>query len=186
MKNIKEKELLVNFARALGQEVDESLAKEVSEYNRIKTDAIQNIRESIRTKTNIITEEIFKEPDQPQYPLPPSLDDLNLLIEETKEEIKQIDLQSETVDYISKTIKEESFQQPTIPIPGPDISALQKKLVFLEQWIGKISSAGPGSGETKFKYLDDLEKNSIGDTDQILRYRPSDKDERYGTFFFGQ
>lgn len=188
MKNIKEKQLLVNFAKALGQDVDPILEKQVNEYNRITGDIKESIRQDIRK--NVTNPFIIPETKEQEYPLPPSLDELMVLVEETKEEIQQVseerDLQKEAIDFISNAPKKDSFQQPSPPPPNADLASLQKKLVFLEQWIGKISTAGPGSGETKFKYLDDLEKGSIGDTDQILRYRPSAKGDRYGTFFFGQ
>jgi len=195
MKNIKEKELLVNFAKAFGQEIDPTLLKEVEFINGLKERTIKSIRQDsskVVSEAFIQAKEESENPPKIEYPLQPSLDDLMLLIEETKEEIQEIekieerDIREETVEYLSKTIKEESYQQPAVTPPAPDISALQKKLVFLEQWVSKISMAGPGSGETKFKFLDDLEKDSIGDTDQILRYRPSTIGDRYGTFFFGQ
>lgn len=39
---------------------------------------------------------------------------------------------------------------------------------------------GPGSGEVNFRWLDDVNRNTIGHTDQILRYNPDDK-----KFFLG-
>jgi hypothetical protein len=192
MKNIKEKQLLVNFAKAFGQDVDESISREVNAINEVKLNAIKSIRENsfqVLSEAFKKAKEEEKKIDKVEYPLPPSLDDVMSLIEETDKEIQQTqerDIQKEAVDFISKSIKEDSFQQPVAPIASPDITSIQKKIQFLEQWVSKISMAGPGSGEVKFKYLDDLEKNSIGDTDQILRYRPSAIGDRYGTFFFGQ
>jgi hypothetical protein len=52
--------------------------------------------------------------------------------------------------------------------------------------IGKIATAGPGSGETKFRMLDDIDRSSIGNTDQVLRWRPDPRGDAYGKFFFGQ
>ena len=69
-------------------------------------------------------------------------------LEEIKEEvIKKTDLISRSVDQITKdAIREESFQQPDPLLVGPDINEIRKKIKFLEQWIAKVSMAGPGSG----------------------------------------
>jgi hypothetical protein len=192
MKNIKEKQLLVNFAKAFGQDVDESISNEVTAINEIKLNAIKSIK---KNSFEVLSEAFKKAKEEEkktnliEYPLPPSLDDVMSLIEETEQDIQKVeerDIQKEAVDFISKSIKEDSYQQPEAPVTSPDITAIQKKLQFLEQWVSKISMAGQGSGEVKFKYLDDIEKNTIGNTDQILRYRPSNIAGRYGTFFFGQ
>lgn len=39
-----------------------------------------------------------------------------------------------------------TFSQPNSSQPNPDIKSLQKKLKFLEDWVSKISMAGPGGG----------------------------------------
>jgi hypothetical protein len=44
-----------------------------------------------------------------------------------------------------------------------DISVVNKKIKFLEQWIGKIQNAGPGSGEVNLRYLDDVARETISD-----------------------
>lgn len=95
------------------------------------------------------------------------------------------DLISATISSISKenSLKEytDFFNQPNSPKTEPSIKLLQDKLKYLEDWVSKISMTGPGSGEVNFRWLDDVNRNSIGNTDQILRYNPSDK-----KFFFGQ
>lgn len=98
------------------------------------------------------------------------------------------DLISATIDSISKeekfkSVKEHTdlFNQPNAQKPDQSIKVLQEKLKFLEDWVSKISMAGPGSGEVNFRWLDDVNRDTIGNTDQILRYNPEDK-----KFFFGQ
>lgn len=73
------------------------------------------------------------------------------------------------------------FEQPKLPKIDPNFKSITDKIQYLENWVSKISMTGPGSGEVNFRYLDDVNRNSIGDTDQILRYNPTDK-----KFFFGQ
>ena len=93
--------------------------------------------------------------------------------------------------YVENIFKEEShkilqentnlFTQPNATLPSKDIKAIQNKVKYLEDWLSKISMAGPGSGEVNFRWLDDVDRTTIGNTDQILRYSPSTK-----KFFFGQ
>lgn len=78
-------------------------------------------------------------------------------------------------------VKENIFNQPIAQTVSPEISAIQKKIQGLEQWLSKVTMTGPGSGEVNFRWLDDVNRATIGDTDQILRYNPVDK-----KFFFGQ
>lgn len=52
--------------------------------------------------------------------------------------------------------------------------------MFLSKIQQQLASIG-GGGEVNFRYLDDVARETIGDTDQILRYNPTTK-----KFFFGQ
>lgn len=208
MKNIKEKELLVNFARSMGQDVDPNLVREVEQIKSIKASVRKSATENIFKDLS----EAFKqaklvpayEPDDGplsneqikqiketvaiEYPKPPSLDDLMLLLnekteivnelvqsqapeipvaatpsaateevaeEETKTEepvVVEKTLADRTSDFISKS--KESYQQPDPLIVASDMDAVTKKLRFLEQWISKISMAGPGGGAGDILNLD--------------------------------
>ena len=197
MKNIKEKELLVNFARSMGQAVDPNLVREVEQIKSIKASVRKSATENIFKDLS----EAFKqaklvpayEPDDGplsneqieqiketvaiEYPTPPSLDDLMLILneqpeivnelvqpqtpeipvsatpsaasekvaeEETKPVVVEKTLADRTSDFISKS--KDSYQQPDPLMVASDMDAVTKKLRFLEQWISKISMAGPGGG----------------------------------------
>ncbi len=228
MKSIKEKELLVNFARSMGQEVDADLVEEVETYNTIKDSVHKSIKENIfKDLANALKDDKNKPKVEPlQYPLPPSLDDLLTVLNEGIEEenknelvqekteiegipsstaaqeqpsIREVDegdkgegqvadtrpesgpqtLAELTAKFISEAPKD-SYQQPD-PLVVPDsMEAVRGKLKFLEQWLGKISIAGPGSGEVNFRWLDDVDRSTIGNSEPILRYNPVSK-----KFFFG-
>jgi hypothetical protein len=64
---------------------------------------------------------------------------------------------------VEKVVKEESFQQPNPPEVDANIKAIQLKLKFLEQAIGKIAATGPGGGEVNLRYLDDVARETISD-----------------------
>ena len=67
-----------------------------------------------------------------------------------------------------------SFQQPEPKLADPNIAALQQKLKFLEQAIGKIAATGPGSGEVNLRWLDDVKRDTIADG-RWLKYSEVDK-----------
>ena len=208
MKNIKEKELLVNFARSMGQEVDPGLVEEVERIKSIKASVRKSATENIFKDLSeafkqaklaptyepddgpLLEEQIeqIKETVTIEYPKPPSLDDLMLLLNEKTETINELvqsqapeipvattapsapeeiseeetkaeepaivekTLADRTSDFISKS--KDSYQQPDPLIVASDMDAVTKKLRFLEQWISKISMAGPGGGAGDILNLD--------------------------------
>ena len=113
-----------------------------------------------------------------------------ILIEEPILEIQQEELVEEVLfepeqDFITNVVvsisKEEAnknytnlFKEPSANKPDPDIKALQNKMKFLEDWIAKISMAGPGGGEVNFRYLDDVDPNSIGEN-KYLTYNQGNR-----------
>ena len=201
MKNIKEKELLVNFARSLGQEIDASLVKEVNTYNSIKQSAIESIKkDSFKELSEAFKNITIEKEDSISYPLPPTLDEvLSIINEETSNELVQTyteEAEKEVLPSTSEPVAEptlaeraakfiseapkDSFQQPDPTVVPDNMEAIRGKLKFLEQWISKISTAGPGSGEVNFRWLDDVDRASIGNSERVLRYSPVTK-----KFFFG-
>jgi hypothetical protein len=102
IKSIKEKELLVNFARAMGQEVDPRLVEDVERINAIRNSVRASVSENIfkdlgaavskyEPDDGPLTEdqiEQIKETVQIEFPKPPSLDDLMAMLTETIEEVK--------------------------------------------------------------------------------------------------
>jgi hypothetical protein len=78
----------------------------------------------------------------------------------------QVYSQAEIDKYLRRNA---SFQQPDPDKVDPNFKAIQEKIKFLEQSIGKIAALGPGSGETKLRYLDDINRSSI-QNGRYLRY----------------
>jgi hypothetical protein len=75
---------------------------------------------------------------------------------------------------VNKYLTGKSFQQPKPEVVNPDVESIRMKIKFLEQAIGKIAAAGPGSGEVNFRWLDDVNRSSI-DKDRYLMYDPTTK-----------
>lgn len=123
MKNIKEKQFLVNMAKALGQKPDPALVKEIEEYNNLMesvkssdsgiTDFFNQLSqlkdevESIKTTVEV-KQQYFKETD---FPKPPTLDELlNQLEQEKEDEL----VQSYSPEESAPAEKTEPRAQPTL------------------------------------------------------------------------
>lgn len=105
-------------------------------------------------------------------------DEQPLLTEVIVPEVKpasQIHTQSEIDKYLRRGA---SFQQPDPNVVDPNTKAIQEKLKFLEQAVGRIAATGPGSGEVRLEYLDDVDRSTIG-PNRHLAYNPTTK-----KFFF--
>lgn len=164
MKTIKEKILYIKFAKSLGMPVDANILEEVTNYTEMQRNLVESVRKNATSdlfNVKSITEEPISEPE---------------LIQEEPIQIPAQNLIDLTVHEIGKQVvrEQDSFQQPNPPPVQPDIDAIVKKLKFLEQFIGKIAMAGPGSGEVNLRYLDDVDRASIADG-LFLRYNSTSK-----------
>jgi hypothetical protein len=159
IKSIKEKQLLVNLAKSFGQEVDPFLLEEVKKHQEFENGIKESIRTNIFSDLNKALLELKEEADrvskENNFPLPPSLDDLESILDEETKPIEQepvlIQVKEQTItdlvaSAISSSVKNDSFKQPDPILVEPDIVSIQKKIKFLEQWLGKISAYGPGGG----------------------------------------
>lgn len=199
--------MLMNLAQALGQEVDESTLKQAKKISSLKREVLESVRSNIFTDlakaskvkptaelVTGVTEPAyplvseFKElpkfniPDPINFPLPPSIDDIAHLLDDSEPVVEPIEEKTdEVIDEpqpesmamaTAKFIGEnkESFQQPEVEEIDPnDVAKLAKKVKFLEQWLSKVSMTGPGGGETKLRFLDDVDRDTIGNN-KYLRY----------------
>lgn len=75
---------------------------------------------------------------------------------------------------IDKYLKSPQFEIPEIDQSSREFELINKKIKFLEQWIGKINNAGPGGGEVNLRWLDDVKRDTISDG-RWLRYSEPDK-----------
>lgn len=151
--------------------------KKHHEENDIGAKAIARIK-------NNISEDFSKAFGQ----LKPIQEQIESLPENTKglAEAKQIiqeinevaDSQPEKPQGTERYLADASFQNPNPEVVEPDTKAIQQKIKFLEQWLGKISAHGPGSGETRLRYLDDIDRSTIADN-RYLKY-----DDTAGKFIF--
>jgi len=172
MKSIKEKQLLVKWAKALNEEIDSTILKDVEEYEKLQAELKESLKQRPLSTDGVVILETKEELEE------------NVAKQEKLEELKEqiiekTDLITKSVEEITKSIvKEDSYQQPNPPLVDKNFEAVQKKLKFLEQAIGKIAATGPGSGEVRLKYLDDIDRSSIGENKHLAYNAATD------TFFF--
>ena len=181
-KDIQTKAKLIELARAFGQEPDADLVAEVTAYMDFQNRIRQSVRASMDSDLALVLSTEALKKSEPEYPRPPSLDDLEQLLQEQPHELVQEPSQETIVttdarpqadtpaqpsgplaeqsltDLVSASIsaglKKDSFQQPA-PVPVPeDIRALVQKVRYLETWLGKVSAHGPGSGSSSEITLD--------------------------------
>lgn len=190
MKNIKEKQLLVKWAKAMGEEVDAALLEEVERHEQFEKSILESVRENLLADLSTASK-IVPKVKTPDYPIPPSIEDLETLLEEAKHELVQtetiketsltgetipcppaIDIVSRVVNHIAKEVrleeKVDSYQQPSAELSGRSVNDIRKKIKFLEDWVSKISLAGPGGG-TYWLY-------DMGDTNYNLVKAPNNGD----------
>jgi len=100
------------------------------------------------------------------------------IIQEEIPEIKsEADKQAEVLSLLKKQPDAVPFSQPNPEPTSKDIKAITDKIKFMEQWLGKITATGPGSGEVNFRYLDDVERSTMtsGNDNWVLEYDAASK-----------
>ena len=109
--------------------------------------------ETIQEETQVITE-VSPIPAQPEIRTP-------------EQRIK------DTNDDVKKYLKDKSFQQPTPDIVDKNVDDIRKKIRFLEQAIGRIAATGPGGGEVRLEFLDDVDRPTAKQDSKYLKYDAS-------------
>ena len=119
MKSIKETEMLVNLAKALGQEVDESTLKQAQKIISLKREVLESVRSNILTDLAKASKAPLPviENKKIEYPLPPSLDDLELVDEESPSNPINVPIEypkPPSLDEISHLITDEEIVQELV------------------------------------------------------------------------
>lgn len=166
MKSLKEKQLLVKWAKAMNEPIDAALVEEVERYEQLQNEIKQSVKTNsikdlfVAAQTVPVKEETVKE--EIEYPLPPTLEEvLDFFkeqidepavqeVEEPAKEDKPADIVSVVANHITNEVKLEeradSYQQPDAELTSRSVNDIRKKIKFLEDWLSKISLTGPGGG----------------------------------------
>ena len=153
MKSIKEKQLLVRWAKAMNEPIDTALVEEVERYERTFRDVIESVKQNSLSDLVEAAKQVptSKSVSNTTYPKPPTLEEALEVIKDEPillEPKKEKTLAERAAEHIHKEakIEEQSYQQPDSDLSGRSIKDIRKKLKFLEDWISKISLSGPGGG----------------------------------------
>lgn len=143
--------------------------------NNPKAKVIKEVKENIQKDLNSIFEQLGAATSKIEKPEPKTVNEEikeEVIKEETLVEVIPVEQKITGIQKYAEAIAKEpkqSFSQPEIAKVAPEIKVVTDKLKFLEQWVAKISAAGPGSGEVNLRYLDDVNRSSI-QNNRYLRY----------------
>ena len=75
------------------------------------------------------------------------------------------------VPDLDKYLKPKSDTPKEEPLTN-EFRQVNDKIKFLERWVSQIQNTGPGSGEVNFRYLDDVNRLTMGDSNDnwVLEY----------------
>lgn len=163
------------------EKVDNEIKSKKQLYEQqLATEYIFNLKKELGLVNNIQEQKVVdtfheetSESIKQDFPKPPTVDEvLNVLKEQSDElvrtqtkektdsssfaETKQNDLISLSVEQITKLQKldeKNSYQQPSVESPS-SLNEIKRKLKFLEEWLSKVSLAGPGGGAGDIINLD--------------------------------
>lgn len=125
------------------------------------------IIESIEEILPMIPEQIIDESVEEHHE--ELLDPSDIVAELVEQTIHKIDLtEGSQYDKLFKT-NVDLFNQPNLPKVAPEVKAVTDRLKYLEDWVTKISLAGPGGGEVNLRWLDDVDRDTIAN-DRYLKY----------------
>jgi len=153
MKNIKELELLVNFAKSLGQTPDPEMVEQIREHYEFQKKIVESVKaNSAKDLNEAFGHTVIKEPIYELVQTQTVEEDL------TEETLPSTPVAEQSLaERAAKLIKEapkDSYQQPDPLVVPNDLDSIRGKLRFLEQWIGKVSMAGSGGGAGSVAKLD--------------------------------
>lgn len=162
------KEELINVVNASPTVIYEKI--ELPPPVEYKKSAEEERDELVQSFTTQIEEQEKSRAVKPPEPIVETI--VEAKIEPITESIKEETLIDKASAYIASQPKnEETFQQPVAITPA-NFSEVARKVKFLEEWIGKVSMAGPGSGSYWLYDLGDTNYNIVKNpsNDDVLTY----------------
>lgn len=98
---------------------------------------------------------------------------------------KETIIEAEPLTEVDK-VQEILSTSPVSPIAPPmerqsELKLVSDKLKYLENWVSRIANAGPGSGEVNFRWLDDVIRSTMTDSNDnwVLEYDAASKKVKF-------
>ena len=183
-RKLQETRSLVELARRFGQEPSPKLLEELAVLERDEDQRL--LREAgLRQRINQdlgklfgteVQHELVQSSPEPVAATPAALP---ITLTEASEDppleitVSTPRLQDAAAEYLRRNVRESTVvnPEPVLARPGKNLEAEVRRL---EQWISRIAATGPGGGEVNLRYLDDVDRSSIG-TGKFLTYQPNTK-----------
>jgi hypothetical protein len=154
-----------------------SMFKQIAEIKKAdpKQKMIQSVRENVAKDISNLFAQLENKTVKSEQ-IEELLEQVEALEELAPIEVKTPEERSIGVEkYLLSLPKDShSYQDPIEQPVSKELTTITNKLKFLEQWVGKISAAGPGSGEVNLRYLDDIDRSTIANG-LYLRYNSTKK-----------
>lgn len=136
----------------MGQPVDPALVEEIKRYEEQQASLRESVSKAAKEFLDLpqVKEKLVEEP---------APEEVTTIAESATTESApepKPDLITKSVQAIHKAekeLKENSFQQPSVPEPA-DLKSVKEKIKFLEQWLAKVSATGPGGGAAEIYNVD--------------------------------
>jgi hypothetical protein len=189
---LREKRSLVELARKFGQEPAPKLLEEIAELEIEEAEFLKRQAE-LRERISVDLTEIFGKvtthelvQPSPEPPAETSAEPTITLTEAQADQQLEIKLPISTVDavseYLKNSVRESTLvnPEPVLARPGKNLEAEVKRL---EQWVSRIAATGPGSGEVWFKFLNDVNRDTLapGSDNWVLEYDAATKKVQFTT-----
>jgi hypothetical protein len=164
-------------------ELSEEIIEEVSILETTPIIQVKDLSEKIKDNSFLSFLESASEPKKPKKTKKAKQSTIIPIVEEIIPEIitEELPVESPKNDLLEPTqynklfkTKVDLFNQPNVPKVSPEMKAITDKLQYMENWISKISAAGPGGGEVNLRWLDDIDRPSIYDG-RYLRYNDTSR-----------
>ena len=99
------------------------------------------------------------------------------IVETIVEEKKDDSVLTEELNEILSTQVSPVNPSPAPIVASNDLKPIEQKMKYLENWVSRIASTGPGSGEVNFRYLDDVNRATLTPTNNnwVLEYDAATK-----------
>ena len=183
MRSLQELRSLVALARRFGQEPAAELLEQI---DVLEKDEAQRLKREAEIRARVAEDltELFNLKETPHELVQPQTqqtsDTAGTIAESAEPELPATvaaqpipPAQPTIAAQVAKVITEQGVVAPDPVLARPQKN-LELEIKYLREWVGKIAALGPGSGEVNFRYLDDVDRNTIN-KDWYLTYNPSSK-----------
>jgi hypothetical protein len=116
--------------------------------------------------------------------LPEIKEEIVNIVKEQVEELKEVALptpigkvpDAAQIPDLDKYLKAPKVTNQEAPLTN-EFKQVTDKIKFLERWVSQIQNTGPGSGEVNFRYLDDVNRLTMADSNDnwVLEYDAATK-----------